>query len=74
MTLDRMTAFFRPHAVVVVVAPDDRLFAVAKRWEKLVSHLGWNIHVSRSRSKARNWLEENFDPEATELAGHGSRR
>lgn len=74
VTLDRMTAFFRPRAVVVVVAPDDRLFAVAKRWEKLVSHLGWNIHVSRSRSEARNWLEENFDPEATELAGHGPRR
>ncbi len=71
VTLDRMTAFFRPHAVVVVVAPDERLFAVAKRWESLVRSLGWNTHVSHSRSEARDWLEENFDPQATELAGHG---
>ena len=70
-TLDRMTAFFRPHAVVVVVAPDERLFAVAQRWENLVRDLGWNTHLSRSRSEARLWLEENFDPRATELAGRG---
>ncbi len=67
-TLDRMTAFFRPHAVVVVVAPDERLFAVAKRWESLVQNLGWNTHVTRSRSEAKRWLEENFDPHVADIS------
>ncbi len=69
-TLDRMTAFFRPHAVVVVAAPDERLFAVAKRWESLVQNLGWNTHVSRSRSEAKRWLEENFDPHVVDVTVH----
>ena len=70
-TVDRMTAFFRPHATVVVVAPDERLFSVAKQWESRVQNLGWNTHVSRSRTEGKNWLKENFDPHATELAAHG---
>lgn len=70
-TIDRMTAYFRPHAVVVVVAPDDRLFAVAQRWESLVRSVGWNIHVSRSRTEGKSWLKENFDPLAAELTAHG---
>lgn len=65
-TLDRMTAFFRPHAVVVVVAPNEQLFAVAKQWEHLVRNLGWNTHIARSRSEAHSWLGENFDPQAVE--------
>ncbi|HEY3663601.1 MAG TPA: hypothetical protein VGL24_10645 [Chthoniobacterales bacterium] len=68
--LDRMTAFFRPHAVVVVVAPDDRLFAVAQRWEGLVRSFGWNTHLSRSRSEAKQWLKENFDPQQSQLTSH----
>ena len=71
--LDQMTAFFRPHAVVVVVAPDERLFAIAQRWENLVRDLGWHTHLTRSRSEGRRWLEENFDPDATEFAGRGIR-
>ncbi|MEO8043986.1 MAG: hypothetical protein ABI674_03690 [Spartobacteria bacterium] len=67
VSLDRMTAFFRPHAVVVVVAPDERLYAVAERWKNLVRNLGWNTHLSRSRSEATTWLEENFDPPAAEM-------
>lgn len=71
VTLDRMTAFFRPHAVVVVVAPDEGVFAIASQWENRVQSLGWNTHVSRSRTEARAWLKENFDPAATELTAHG---
>lgn len=67
-TVDRMTAFFRPHAVVVIVAPDERLFAVAKQWESRVQGLGWNTHISHSRSEAKNWLAENFDPHLGEMA------
>lgn len=67
-TLDQLTAFFRPHAVVVVVAPDDRVFAVAQRWESMVRNLGWNIHLARSRPEAQEWLKDNFDPQATELS------
>ena len=70
-TLDRMTAFFRPHAIVVVVAPDERVFAVAKKWENQVQSLGWNTHISRSRTEAKKWLKENFDPGTTALASHG---
>jgi hypothetical protein len=65
-TLDRMTAYFRPHAVVVVVAPNEQLFSVAKQWERLVRNLGWTIHIARSRREAHSWLGENFDPEAVE--------
>ena len=68
VTLDRMTAYFRPHAVVVIVAPDERLFAVAKQWESLVQGLGWNTHIARSRSEAKSWLRENFDPRAGQMA------
>ncbi len=71
--IDQLTAFFRPHEIVVVVAPDERLFSIAQRWEDLVRNLGWNTHLSRSRSEAKRWLEENFDPQATELAGRGFR-
>ena len=70
-TLDRMTAYFRPHAVVVIVAPDERVYAVAKQWENMVQTLGWKTYISRSRSEARSWLRENFDPRATELAARG---
>ncbi len=70
-TLDRMTAFFRPHAIVVVVAPDENVFAVAKQWETRVQSLGWNTHVSRSRTEAKNWLKENFDPQTAVLAAPG---
>jgi hypothetical protein len=69
--LDRTTAYFRPHAIVVIVAPDERLFAVAKQWESMVQDLGWKTHISRARSEARSWLRENFDPEATQLATRG---
>jgi hypothetical protein len=68
VTLDRMTAYFRPHAVVVIVAPDEHLFAVAKQWESLVQDLGWKTHIARARSEAKSWLRENFDPHATEMA------
>lgn len=66
-TLDRMAAYFRPHAIVVIVAPDDHLFAVAKQWESLAEGLGWNTHISRARSEAKSWLRENFDPHATQM-------
>ncbi len=57
---DRLTAAFRPHAVVVIVAPRDDLFAAARRWDRLVEELGWSTHISRARSEAVRWLRENF--------------
>ena len=63
VAIDRTMAFFRPNATVVIVAPDERLFAVAKQWETLVEALGWATHVSRERSEALAWLRENFPAE-----------
>lgn len=63
VAVDRMMAYFRPHATVVIVAPDERLFAVAKQWENLVGDLGWATHVSRERSEALAWLQENYPAE-----------
>ncbi len=66
--LDRMVACFRPNAVVVIVSPDEGLFALAKEWENLILDLGWKTHISRVRSEARSWLRENFGPEASQIA------
>ena len=51
--------------------PFRRRPALGETWSGI---LGWNTHLSRSRSEAKRWLEENFDPLATELAGHGQHR
>lgn len=65
--LDRMVACFRPNALVVIVAPDDRIFTLAKEWENLILDLGWKTHISRVRAEAKSWLRENFGPEASQL-------
>lgn len=57
---DHLAAVFRPHAVVVIVAAREDLFATAKLWEQRVQDLGWNTHVSRKRSEALAWLKQNF--------------
>lgn len=55
---DRAIATFRPQASVVIVAPNDRIRAIAQHWEILVEELGWSTHVSRTRAEASKWLVE----------------
>jgi hypothetical protein len=56
---DRVIATFRPHAAVVIVAPNDRIRTIAQHWEILVEELGWSTHISRTRAEASKWLIEN---------------
>ena len=57
---DHFAAIFRPDAVVVIVAPLDDVFAIAKMWERRVQDIGWNTHISRDRAEALEWLRENY--------------
>ncbi|CAN5388740.1 hypothetical protein BH20VER3_BH20VER3_23000 [soil metagenome] len=63
---DNRTAYFRPHATVVIVAPNEEIPALARQWEEMVQHLGWKTHISRERSAAPQWLRENFPAAADE--------
>ncbi|MGI8437203.1 MAG: hypothetical protein ACR2NX_09905 [Chthoniobacterales bacterium] len=66
---DRLAAIYRPNAVVVIVAPQDDLYEMGKKWERRVVDLGWSTHVSRERTEALVWLSENFPPPAAKLEG-----
>ena len=57
---DRLAAFFRPNAVVVIIAPNDEVFALVKQWEEMVRPLGWKTFVSQDRVAALRWLRQNF--------------
>lgn len=59
---DRLAATYRPNAVVVIVAPQDDLYEMGKKWERRVADLSWSTHVSREREEALVWLSENFPP------------
>ncbi|MDQ3199712.1 MAG: hypothetical protein M3Q46_11120 [Verrucomicrobiota bacterium] len=69
---DRLAAFFRPHAVVAIVAPNAAIFAIAKQWEAMVETLGWATHISRDRTEAVQWLSENFRPRPPEVLAQES--
>ncbi len=64
---EEFAAFFRPHAVVVIVAPNDHLYEVARQWEGMVQHLGWSIHIARERGEGLRWLRDNFRPQSPEI-------
>ena len=53
---DRRIADWRPHAMIVIIAPSAETHALALAWEELVQDLDWNIHISRDRDEALNWL------------------
>ena len=56
---DRVIAISRPRATVAIVAPNERINAIARHWENLVGDLGWNTHITRTPSEAWRWLREN---------------
>lgn len=57
---DEFAATFRPDAVVVIVAPRDDFFEMARSWETKVRDLGWETHVDRDRTAALDWLRAHF--------------
>ncbi len=57
---DRVIATFRPNAIVVVVAPREEFYQLAKRWESEVQELGWRTQVTRKRSHALAWLHQHL--------------
>ena len=73
-TRDRLTATYRPDAIVVIVAPRDDFYELGKIWESRVRDLGWATHVARDRAEGLRWLKENFPRPAakpdTEMFSH----
>lgn len=57
---DRFAALFRPDAVVVIVAPDDKIFQTVQEWDRRVQDIGWKTYIARSRAPALEWLRENY--------------
>ncbi|MGI9114845.1 MAG: hypothetical protein ACR2FX_07385 [Chthoniobacterales bacterium] len=57
---DRVIATFRPNAIVVVVAPREEFYELAKHWEREVQEVRWRTHVTRRRSDALAWLHRNL--------------
>jgi hypothetical protein len=66
---DRIIAKFRPHAIVVVVAPREEFYQLAKHWERAVEELGLSTHVTRERSEALAWLQKHLDSRTEGDAG-----
>lgn len=57
---DRIIATFRPNAIVVVVAPREEFYQLAKHWERAVAELGWSTFIARERSEAMTWLHAHL--------------
>lgn len=55
---DRLAAKWRPHAIIVIVAPLGPVYELAREWERAVQELGWTIYISRDREDAIRWLRE----------------
>ena len=69
---DRVIAKFRPHAIVVVVAPREEFYQLAKHWERAVEELGLSTHVARERPQALGWLQRHLHSRGESDAGAGS--
>jgi hypothetical protein len=67
---DYYAAVYRPNAAVVIVAPQNQVFEIAKAWQHRIEDIGWTTHVSRSRADAKNWLRENFSHPAPATERH----
>jgi hypothetical protein len=56
---DRQIAAVRPRIAVGIIAPNEKLRAIAQRWERSVEELGWNTYIAPTRTDALKWLREN---------------
>jgi hypothetical protein len=57
---DRVIAKARPDAIVIVLAPREEFYQVAKHWEKAVAPFGLKTHVARERSEAAARVREHL--------------
>lgn len=64
---DQIAAEERPHATIVIIAPLDDAYEMARRWEEMVSDLDWIIHISRDRIEALHWLAMHRQEAARDL-------
>ena len=55
--LDKRIAAIIPDAVVLVIAPRDHDFGLARMWEILAEETGWRMAVLRNRAEGERWLE-----------------
>jgi hypothetical protein len=53
---NRVTASQAKKIIVVVVAPLDHPFGMARMWEALAHETGWTTRVFRARAEALEWL------------------
>ena len=58
--MDEILAGLAANMAVVVVAPSDHMFGIARMWEAHADGTGWPIMVVRSRSEAHVWLAETL--------------
>jgi hypothetical protein len=58
---DRVIAKARPDAIVVVLAPREELYQVAKHWEQAVTPFGLKTHVARERAEALARVQQHLD-------------
>ena len=52
-----LMARINPSVVVVVIAPRDAMFGMARMWETLADSIGWKTKVVRTAPEADAWLE-----------------
>jgi len=64
---DRLAAQARPRAIVVIVAPQEFAYEVARQWEEKVKDLGWTTHIERERTEGVRWLVKHLKTERPEL-------
>ena len=53
-------AKINPSVVVVVIAPRDAMFGMARMWETLADSTGWKTKVVRTAPEADAWLESEL--------------
>jgi hypothetical protein len=58
---DRVIAKSRPDAIVVVLAPREEFYQVAKHWEQAVAPLGLKTYVARERAEALARVQQHLD-------------
>ena len=64
---DRVIAKSRPDAIVIVLAPREEFYQVAKEWERAVQPLGLKTYVARDRSEARTQVRQHLDQQQNNL-------
>ncbi len=59
---NKRMAKLNPHVVVVIIAPGDAIFGMARMWETVAESTGWKTTVVRTAAEADTWLETELAP------------